>query len=698
MSHSTTETADRLSERRLLVARSLWLVVGLGATLTFVVALPYRFSALSQPSAANLANLASLGLTPAFYAAFSLTWEIVIAASFALTGLIIFRRCGGERIALLTSLILVVFGVGNGTFTPAIHSLIGVNPVLDLIVRAIEFLAWYGFALFFYLFPDGRFVPGWTRWLAAVQLPVFVLWNFAPETPFAPLNWPAWLFGPVIGAFWASWIVSQAHRYRRVSNAVQRQQTRWVVLAGMIVIATVLMTSLLGLLVPGFSILSENQGTPEAMRYMFVTWAFGSVLVLLPVGIAFSILRHRLWDIDFFINRALVYGGLTLIVVISYAGIVGVLGGALNEPTIGWASLLTTGLVAVAFQPLRARLQGAVDHLMFGERDDPYAVLSGLRQRSELVVAPHAVLPAIADTVARSLKLPYVAIELDEQTAATSGGVPPHGRTESFPLTFQGSVLGRLVVAPRGPMEALSTAERRLLADIALQAGIAAYAVRLTSALQGARERLVTAREEERRRLRRDLHDGLGPRLAAQTLALEAALDCLDGDPAQARPLLSGAVADSQEIIAELRRLVYGLRPPALDELGLLAAIREQAVQCQLKGLQIAIVAPGTLPEMPAAIEVAAYRIAQEALTNIVRHANATHGRVTLTVDGDLRLEIGDDGAGLAAGSRMGVGMSSMRERAEEVGGTLTIESSPRSGVLVSATLPLDTPLSAGAS
>lgn len=694
VSHSSTETADRLSGRTLQVARFLWLAVAVGATLTFVVAVPYRWAQLAHPSAANLANLTSLGLTPAFYAAFSLTWEILIAGSFALTGFIIFQRCRGERIALLTSVVLVVFGVGNGTFTPAIRSLLSTNGALDLLVHAFESLAWYGFALFFYLFPSGRFVPGWTRWLAAGQLPLVLLWNFAADTPLGPSNWPIWLFVPVIGAWWASWIASQVYRYRRISNAVERQQTRWVVFAVVVVIATVFVTSILGVLVPGFTIFSEEQGTPEALRYMFVTWAFGSVLVLLPVAIAFSILRYRLWDIDFFVNRALVYGALTLAVIALYASVVGAFGGALHQNAIGWVSLLTTGLVAVVFQPVRGRLQRAVDHLMYGERDDPYAVLSRLRQRSELADAPHAVLPAIAGTTAQMLKLPYVAIRLDDDTAASSGSPPPHGRTESFPLSYQGEALGHMVVSPRGAGEALNTAERRLLTDIARQAGIAAYAVRLTSALQSARERLVTAREEERRRLRRDLHDGLGPRLAGQSLRLEAALDALDGDPARTRSLLSETVTESQEIITEIRRLVYALRPPALDELGLLAAIREQAAQCQLNGLQVSVVAPGTLPELSAAIEVAAYRIVQEALTNVVRHASATRSTVTLTIGADLRLEIADDGAGLPPDPRMGVGLTSMRERAEEVGGTFTIRSSPGSGAQVVASLPLDIPAS----
>jgi signal transduction histidine kinase len=216
--------------------------------------------------------------------------------------------------------------------------------------------------------------------------------------------------------------------------------------------------------------------------------------------------------------------------------------------------------------------------------------------------------------------------------------------------------------------------------------------VRLTADLQRSRERLVTAREEERRRLRRDLHDGLGPALAAQTLKVGAARVLYGRDPGAADRLLGELERDIAAALADIRRLVYNLRPPTLDELGLCAAIRECAAQYHANGasqLHVAVEAPEHLPNLPAAVEVAAYRITQEALANVARHAGARSCRIRLTPGELLELEIADDGAGLPAERRLGVGLMSMRERAEELGGTCSVEAALGGGTLVRAQLPL---------
>jgi signal transduction histidine kinase len=251
-----------------------------------------------------------------------------------------------------------------------------------------------------------------------------------------------------------------------------------------------------------------------------------------------------------------------------------------------------------------------------------------------------------------------------------------------------------MLVEPRGPGESFTLAERRLLEDIALQAGIAAHAVRLTAELQRARERLVTAREEERRRLRRDLHDGLGPQLASMTLTVGAARELLRQDAQAADLLLQELAGHAQSAIADIRRVVYALRPPALDDLGLVPALREQAAFYSQAGLLMTIDAPEHLPVLPAAVEVAAYRIVQEALTNVVRHSRASRCTVCLTVtlEDTLDVEIKDDGIGLPAGGRAGVGLASMRERTAELGGTFQIEAMPDGGTRINARLPLHQP------
>ena len=259
-----------------------------------------------------------------------------------------------------------------------------------------------------------------------------------------------------------------------------------------------------------------------------------------------------------------------------------------------------------------------------------------------------------------------------------------------LPLTYGPETVGQLVLAPRGPGESFAKSDLRLLEDLARQIGIAAYAVRLTADLQRSRERLVTAREEERRRLRRDLHDGVGPQLAALTLKLETARRKLAADP-DADALLSDLGDRTRAAVADIRRAVYDLRPPALDEFGLVPVLRETAAQYGQNGPGIRVEAPENLPPLPAAVEVAVYRIVGEAITNVVRHAEARTCVVRITLDeGALRLEVSDDGVGIGRDRGAGVGLRSMRERAEELGGVCTVEPVPGGGTRVNARLPLE--------
>jgi signal transduction histidine kinase len=260
-------------------------------------------------------------------------------------------------------------------------------------------------------------------------------------------------------------------------------------------------------------------------------------------------------------------------------------------------------------------------------------------------------------------------------------------------------------VAPRARGEALDPADRQLLEDLALQAGIALAAtrqtrraLRLAADLSRARERLVTAREEERRRLRRDLHDGLGPQLASQTLSLNAATRLIRADPDRAEELLRSLDAQSQQAVADIRELVYGLRPPALDDLGLAGALQQLADRASRTPphVSIAVDVDPRLPPLSAALEAAAYRIVQEALTNVVRHSGATECGVSIQpgsgasgARGTLVLTISDNGRGIRSDAAQGVGMRSMRERAEELGGRLTVEPRPGGGSRIGAELPL---------
>jgi signal transduction histidine kinase len=413
-----------------------------------------------------------------------------------------------------------------------------------------------------------------------------------------------------------------------------------------------------------------------------------------------ALLWHGLYHVDALIGRTLVYGALTACIIAIYMLVVGYLGSLFRTDDNLLISLLATGAAAALFQPLRERLQRAVNRLLYGQRDEPYAVLSDLGRRLDTTGDPAAILPAVVETIAHALKLPYAAIRVEQagrlaEVAATGALTALPLR---LPLTHQGEPVGELVLGRRGRSEPFGPADRRLLDDLVRQAAAAVHAVRLTADLQRSRQQLVSAREEERRRLRRDLHDGLGPTLAALGLKLETARNRL-GHDRQAEALLADLAERTQAAVADIRRLVYALRPPALDELGLVGALRQVASASDMQapdGLRVGVDTPDRLPPLAAAVEVAAFRIAQEALTNVVRHARARTCtlRVQLATAG-LRLSIEDDGVGLTASRGIGIGLASMRERAEELGGTFAIEPRPGGGTRVQVVLPL--PVETGA-
>jgi two-component system NarL family sensor kinase len=348
-------------------------------------------------------------------------------------------------------------------------------------------------------------------------------------------------------------------------------------------------------------------------------------LVGTAAGVGIAVLRFRLYELDLFIRRSLLFAALTGLVIGGYVAIVAAGGGLLADRAGPVPSLVAVGLVAVAFQPARARVQHAVDRLVYGRRAEPYAVLSALGEQVEAAVAPDDVLHTIVATIGKELRLPAVAIELDADTIVAVAGERPGTGAERFPVLHQNRPVAALVVGTRTPTEPLTTPERRLLTDLARQTGAAVQARELTAALQRSRAQLVTSREEDRRRMRRDLHDGLGPALAGSLLRADVASDLVARDPGGAVKELALLKTQLQEATGEVRRLVHGLRPPALDELGLIAALRAQANSLSQPDatdrLVIEVDAPDTTPPLPAAVEVAVLRVAGEAVTNVVRHA-----------------------------------------------------------------------------
>jgi len=683
----------------LWLTRAVWTVIAAATLGLLVVLLPVNLRAITSDWQVRESYWAVAAfMTRDAYARYVLALRYLVTLAYlAAAGLSAWRR-PTDGMALLASATLLTLPLGFGLGGDLQYAL---YPEPEWWPAARAAGRWLGLAgvsyllpALFFLFPNGRFAPAWLAWPAgAVMIPITL--GLAGLVRASDRGWELWIFSLLAALLAAA--AGQLYRYQRVSDAVERGQTRWVLAALAALPLSLLLTFLLSQLIGPVGTRTQAQLGFAGLHLQLL------VMLAIPVSLGLAVLRRGLWGPDPLLNRALVYGGLSAALVVLYLVVVFGLGALLGLTDNPLLAVLATALYAALVGPLRQRLQATANRLMYGERDDPAAVLSRLGQRLESTLAPEAGLTIIVETVAQALQLPYVSIagaDDDRQALAATGQRPadPAGLVR-LPLIYQSETVGALSAAPRAGDAALAAADQRLLEALARQAAPAVHAYRLNAALRQSRERLVAAREEERRRLRRDLHDGLGPTLASQTLKLDAALDLLEADPAKAAGYLREVKAQTQATVADIRRLVYELRPAALDELGLVSALREHARQMTgpAGGLRVSVAAPETLPPLPAAVEVAAYRISLEALTNVVKHARAGMCRLGLEVvqwEGRpcLTLDVTDDGVGLADSTAPGVGLASMRERAEELGGTCQVLPGRPAGTRVLAQLPLPEP------
>lgn len=403
-----------------------------------------------------------------------------------------------------------------------------------------------------------------------------------------------------------------------------------------------------------------------------------------PAAMVIGVRRPAAADVRLLTVRGVVLAVTFALYVAVFSGVLAVL--RLQGADLSGGALGALGAaLAIGFQPARTVLQGVIDELLFGDRADPGRAMAGVGGR--LADDPVLALRALR----QSLVLPYAALLADGEVVASSGtaSTPTRGR----PLQVGPSSVGELVVGLRSGELRLRASDETVLDVIAPALGQALHARLLTTELRRSRGEVISVVEEERRRLRRDLHDGLGPTLTGVAYAADAARNLLGTDPAAADTLLDGLRTDTANAIGEVRRLVEGLRPPMLDELGLTQAVRQRARQLRTadgRALVVALDAPDPLPAVPAAVEVVAFRIVLEALTNVCRHAASDRAAVTLRLTGGrLDLEVRDGGTGSGAPWTPGVGLTSMRERAESVGGTCTAVATSDGG-RVAASLPLD--------
>ena len=510
-------------------------------------------------------------------------------------------------------------------------------------------------------------------------------WPVNIPVGFIPATWETY-FMPVWGVAMVGLVIlstlSLFARYRQ-ADVVERTQIKWLLYAaGLFAVVFTVEFFIMGI--------QDQGGFLSSVVLLFA-------LLGIPTAIGIAILRYNLFDIDLVINRTLVYGGLTLAVVGIYTAVVGYLSYLFQAEANLAISLAATGLVAVLFGRLRGWLQRGVNRMMYGWRDEPYQILTHLGEEMQTTVNAAQTLQITAATIAQSLKLPYVAIHMGRnggrRIAAAYGS--PSNETSSFSLIYSGETIGELEAAQRSPNEPLGDADTRLLDDLARQISPTVGGALLAFDLEEARLRIVTAREESRRQLGNDLHDGIGHQLAGLSHKIEQTNRLLRDDPGAVAEILDEINRQLNATSDEVRQLAYQLHPPELELLGLAGALRERAGA--LTTLTVGLDVPADLPQLPAAVETAVYYIALEALTNVEKHAEARKVTIRLALTGGelpfitrgLTLHIEDDGKGWPPQRGDGLGLLSMRGRAAEVGGSCLIEPLPQGGLRVIAHLPL---------
>ncbi len=407
-------------------------------------------------------------------------------------------------------------------------------------------------------------------------------------------------------------------------------------------------------------------------------------LSAIPASIGIAVVRHGLFDVEIVVNRAIVYGLLSALGLAGYAAGLAAVRRWVPE---GDAAPAVAAAVAFAAALGRERVQEWVSARLFGARNDPYAVVERVGASVEATSRPADALARLAEALRDALALPFVAVEAAVHGApGVTRGAAVAG-VEEFPAVVGGRQVACLRVGHRYRGERFRPEELAALADVARRAGAVVQAAVLTADLQASRERLVASAEEERRRIRRDLHDGLGPALAGMALQLDGLMARL-GDESELSERAGRLRDQLANAVSEVRHIVDGLRPAAVDELGLVEALRLLGTANGSPPV-VDVEVPDALPPVPAAIEVAAYRIAAEALANALRHSGAGRCRIAVRPEAaDIILEVDDNGRGFGADIVSGVGLRSMHERASEVGGEVEVRSGPGSGTRVSARLP----------
>ena len=375
---TSASTQATLRELWLLLARVAWVAVAIVTLGAFAISVPSRYAELANPTENVSAALAELGLSAVAYALYTVALETIFVSGFAAVAIVIFWRRSDDPVALLVATMLVVWGPLNGLFLPTPSEIVEPYPILGMALgQTLTYIGYITWMLFFYLFPSGRFVPRWTRWLALIYgVFFFGLWNF---TPFGPLSWPPPLFTAAVLAVWGSFPLAQIYRYVRVSGAMERQQTKWVVFG--VAVAVV------GTLTTIFTLEAAIDLPPRAVRQRMLSMLLMDASgLMIPLSIGIAMLRSRLFDIDVVINRTLVYGSLTLMLALLYFGGVtmtqaffSALTGQQRLPQL--VVVVSTLAIAALFNPLRRRVQAFIDRRFYRRKYDARKTLEAFTSR-----------------------------------------------------------------------------------------------------------------------------------------------------------------------------------------------------------------------------------------------------------------------------------------------------------------------------
>ena len=596
----------------------------------------------------------------------------------------------------------------------------------------LQFLAAMSYFFALLTFPDGRFIPRWRRGpLLLLYGTVVVLMAWATSSLHGTHRTSVIVLFGLVAPLTA--VASQAYRLRSSHTEQQRQQARllfWAMTPAL----------LLGLVVGGQAVtdyLAPNplQGRDLVELPVAAFRLFQPVFLIIPVAVMVGIIRYRLWDVDQLISRTLVYGALAAVISLLYIGVVVVIGNLIGATHNLGLSIAATGIAAAAFGPLRDRFQRLANHLVYGKRATPYEVLAQFSERVGDEVGTEELLQRMVQVLAEGtgsrraqvwLKVGDVlrgaaswpaaenqdaVVALDQEAegqaqgarslvAGAAGGLlggddelpPIPGAALAVPVRHRGELLGALSVSKPGD-DGLSATEEKLVHDLAAQAGLVLRNLALTSELrarlddlQQSRQRILTAGNEARKRLERDIHDGAQQQLVALMVRLNLAERVAEKQSPQLKEMLAQLKSDTQDALENLRDLARGIYPPLLASNGLVAALEGQARKVQLP-VEIQAHDLGRYDEET---EFAVYFCVLEALQNVVKSAHATQATVRLESSlGSLFFRVEDDGQGFDPPTvKRGSGLRNMQDRVEALGGTLVMTSARGHGTTISGTIP----------